>query len=140
MERLSGKVHKVNYLVLLIVPLILGIVLYVGTYLVVKNQIDSAGDYKARHFKTEMEQMFQEISIISASIVSDSSVARMLLEDEFDPEVRIVGNLEKASWEFLYQALIYQQLDGIFSLYHPVNQKLLERRNNPQSAVPVLLM
>ena len=47
------------------------------------------------------------------------AVARMLLEDGFDPEVRIVGNLEKASWEFLYQALIYQQLDGIFSLYHP---------------------
>ena len=47
------------------------------------------------------------------------AVARMLLEDGFDPEVRIVGNLEKASWEFLYQALIYQQLDGFFSLYHP---------------------
>ena len=47
------------------------------------------------------------------------AVARMLLEDGFDPEVRIVGNLEKASWEFLFQAVVYQQLDGLFSLYQP---------------------
>ena len=47
------------------------------------------------------------------------AAARMLLEDGFDPEVRIVGKLEKASWEFLFQAVVYQQLDGLFSLYQP---------------------
>ena len=47
------------------------------------------------------------------------AAARMLLEDGFDPEVWIVGNLEKASWEFLYQAVIYQQLDGLLSFYQP---------------------
>ena len=47
------------------------------------------------------------------------AVARMLLEDGFDPEVRIAGKLEKASWEFLFQAVVYQQLDGLFSLYQP---------------------
>ena len=44
------------------------------------------------------------------------AAARMLLEDGFDPEIRIVGKLEKASWEFLFQAVVYQQLDGLFSL------------------------
>ena len=47
------------------------------------------------------------------------AAARMLLEDGFDPEIRIVGKLEKASWEFLFQAVVYQQLDGLFSLYQP---------------------
>ena len=47
------------------------------------------------------------------------AAARMLLEDGFDPEVRIAGKLEKASWEFLFQAVVYQQLDGLFSLYQP---------------------
>ena len=45
------------------------------------------------------------------------AVARMLLEDGFDPEVWVIGNLEKASWEFLFQTVIYQQLDGLLSIY-----------------------
>lgn len=47
------------------------------------------------------------------------AVARMLLEDGFDPEIRVIGNLEKASWEFLFQTVVYQQLDGMLSIYKP---------------------
>ena len=47
------------------------------------------------------------------------AVARMLLEAGFGPEVRVIGNLEKASWEFLFQTVIYQQLDGLLSIYKP---------------------
>ena len=47
------------------------------------------------------------------------AVARMLLENGFDPEVWVIGNLEKASWEFLYQTVIYQQLDGLLFNFKP---------------------
>lgn len=60
------------------------------------------------------------------------AAARMLLEDGFDPEVRVAGDLQKASWEFLYQWVIFEQaierrreqrvgdtLHARISVYHP---------------------
>ena len=45
--------------------------------------------------------------------------SRMLLEEGYQPRVYIVGSLEKASWEFLYQLCHFQQAGGTVTMYHP---------------------
>ena len=45
--------------------------------------------------------------------------SRMLLREGYQPRVYIVGNLEKASWEFLYQLCHFQQAGGTVTMYHP---------------------
>lgn len=45
--------------------------------------------------------------------------SRMLLGEGYQPQVYIVGNLEKASWEFLYQLCYFQQAGGTVTMYHP---------------------
>ena len=45
--------------------------------------------------------------------------SRMLLRAGYQPRVYIVGNLEKASWEFLYQLCHFQQAGGTVTMYHP---------------------
>ena len=45
--------------------------------------------------------------------------SRMLLEEGYQPRVHIVGNLEKASWEFLYQLVYFQQAGGTVKMYRP---------------------
>lgn len=43
--------------------------------------------------------------------------SRMLLGEGYQPQVYIVGNLEKASWEFLYQLCHFQQAGGTVTMY-----------------------
>ena len=43
--------------------------------------------------------------------------SRMLLRAGYQPQVYIVGNLEKASWEFLYQLCHFQQAGGAVTMY-----------------------
>ena len=45
--------------------------------------------------------------------------SRMLLGACYQPQVYIVGNLEKASWEFLYQLCRFQQAGGAVTMYRP---------------------
>ena len=45
--------------------------------------------------------------------------SRMLLREGYQPRVYIVGKLEKASWEFLYQFCHFQQAGGTVTMYHP---------------------
>ena len=45
--------------------------------------------------------------------------SRMLLGEGYQPQVYIVGNLEKASWEFLYQLCHFQQAGGAVTMYRP---------------------
>lgn len=45
--------------------------------------------------------------------------SRMLLEEGYQPRVHIVGSLEKASWEFLYQLCHFQQVGGTVTMYRP---------------------
>ena len=45
--------------------------------------------------------------------------SRMLLGTGYQPQVYIVGNLEKASWEFLYQLCLFQQAGGAARMYRP---------------------
>ena len=45
--------------------------------------------------------------------------SRMLLREGYQPRVYIVGKLEKASWEFLYQLCRFQQAGGTVTMYHP---------------------
>lgn len=43
----------------------------------------------------------------------------ILLKEGYQPHVYIVGNLEKASWEFLYQLCHFQQAGGAVTMYRP---------------------
>ena len=45
--------------------------------------------------------------------------SRILLRKGYQPHVYIVGNLEKASWEFLYQLCHFQQAGGAVTMYRP---------------------
>lgn len=45
--------------------------------------------------------------------------SRILLRESYQPHVYIVGNLEKASWEFLYQLCHFQQAGGAVTMYRP---------------------
>lgn len=45
--------------------------------------------------------------------------SRILLSEGYQPHVYIVGKLEKASWEFLYQLCHFQQADGAVTMYRP---------------------
>ena len=45
--------------------------------------------------------------------------SRMLLEEGYQPRVYIAGSLEKASWEFLYQLVYFQQAGGTVKMYRP---------------------
>ena len=45
--------------------------------------------------------------------------SRILLSEGYQPHVYIVGNLEKASWEFLYQLCHFQQAGGAVTMYRP---------------------
>lgn len=45
--------------------------------------------------------------------------SRILLREGYQPHVYIVGNLEKASWEFLYQLCHFQQSGGAVTMYRP---------------------
>ena len=45
--------------------------------------------------------------------------SRMLLGEGYQPRVYIVGSLEKASWEFLYQLCHFQQAGGAVKMYRP---------------------
>ena len=45
--------------------------------------------------------------------------SRILLGEGYQPHVYIVGNLEKASWEFLYQLCHFQQAGGAVTMYRP---------------------
>lgn len=45
--------------------------------------------------------------------------SHMLLGEGYQPRVYIVGSLEKASWEFLYQLVYFQQAGGTVKMYRP---------------------
>lgn len=45
--------------------------------------------------------------------------SRILLKEGYQPHVYIIGNLEKASWEFLYQLCHFQQAGGAVTMYRP---------------------
>lgn len=45
--------------------------------------------------------------------------SRILLKEGYQPHVYIVGSLEKASWEFLYQLCHFQQAGGAVTMYRP---------------------
>lgn len=45
--------------------------------------------------------------------------SHILLKEGYQPHVYIVGSLEKASWEFLYQLCHFQQAGGAVTMYRP---------------------
>lgn len=74
-------------------------------------------DYIKKKYQNQKGVRILVLSGVGNNGADGIAVARMLLEDGFDPEVRVIGKLTKASWEFLYQTVIYQQADGLLSFY-----------------------
>ena len=62
---------------------------------------------------------YQDLKISVLCGADGVCASRMLLREGYQPQVYIVGNLEKASWEFLYQLCHFQQAGGTVTMYHP---------------------
>lgn len=74
-------------------------------------------DYIRQKYCDKKDARILVLSGVGNNGADGMAAARMLLEEGFTPEVWVIGNLKKASWEFLYQALIYQQINGKLSFY-----------------------
>ena len=72
--------------------------------------------------KTELKCRTLKISVLCGvgnNGADGVCASRMLLGEGYQPQVYIVGNLEKASWEFLYQLCHFQQAGGAVTMYRP---------------------
>lgn len=70
---------------------------------------EKIADYVRDRYADRKDARILVLSGIGNNGADGIAAARMLLEDGFDPEVRVVGDLKKASWEFLYQWVIFEQ-------------------------------
>ena len=78
-----------QYRLLLILPLILGIVLFICVQFVTTRQIQQAGEMAAQRFHAQSYGILHEIEIVSDSLLSDGSFRRAMYAldlDEFDPK------------------------------------------------------
>lgn len=73
--------------------------------------------YINRHYTYEREAHILVLAGVGNNGADAVAVARMLKETDYDPAVWIVGNIEKASREFLYQMFYYQQMHGRVVIY-----------------------
>ncbi len=68
--------------------------------------------YINRHYTYARDSRILVLAGVGNNGADAVAVARMLLETGYDPVVYVIGKLEKASWEFLYQMVCYKQLLG----------------------------
>ncbi len=73
--------------------------------------------YINRHYTYERDARILVLAGVGNNGADAVAAARMLLETGYDPVVYIIGKLEKASWEFLYQMVYYQKLLGRSVIY-----------------------
>ncbi len=73
--------------------------------------------YINRHYTYERDLHILVLAGVGNNGADAVAAARMLLETGYDPVVYIIGKLEKASWEFLYQLVYYQKLLGRSVIY-----------------------
>ena len=73
--------------------------------------------YVNRHYTYAREARILVLAGVGNNGADAVAVARMLKETGYDPVVWVIGNIEKASWEFLYQMFHYQQLPGRAVIY-----------------------
>lgn len=70
---------------------------------------EKIADYVRDRYAGRKEARILVLSGVGNNGADGVAAARMLLDEGFDPEVRVVGDLKKASWEFLYQWVIFEQ-------------------------------
>lgn len=74
-------------------------------------------EYVMKHFS--LTQKLSVLCGVGNNGADGVCTSRMLLRAGYQPQVYIVGSLEKASWEFLYQLCHFQQAGGTVMMYHP---------------------
>ena len=82
-----------------------------------ENASSKIAIYINRHFTYEREARILVLAGVGNNGADAVAAARMLKETGYDPVVWVVGKLEKASWEFLYQMFHFQKLVGRVNLY-----------------------
>lgn len=70
-------------------------------------------EYVTRQYLYQREKKISVLCGVGNNGADGVCAARMLLEEGYQPRVYIVGNMEKASWEFLYQLFYFQQAEGV---------------------------
>ena len=85
---------------------------------------DGVADVNGVRDQQKLAARYQDLKISVLCGVGNNGAdgvcaSRMLLREGYQPQVYIVGNLEKASWEFLYQLCHFQQAGGTVTMYHP---------------------
>lgn len=74
-------------------------------------------EYVTRHYP--LSYMISVLCGVGNNGADGVCASRILLREGYQPHVYIVGNLEKASWEFLYQLYHFQQAGGAVTMYRP---------------------
>ncbi len=70
-------------------------------------------EYVTKQYLYQREKKISVLCGVGNNGADGVCAARMLLEEGYQPRVYIVGNMEKASWEFLYQLFYFQQAEGV---------------------------
>lgn len=74
-------------------------------------------EYITKKYLYQRDRRISVLSGVGNNGADGICVARMLLEEGYQPQVYLVGSLEKASWECLYQLFYYQQCGGVVIPY-----------------------
>ena len=74
-------------------------------------------EYVTKQYLYQREKKISVLCGVGNNGADGVCAARMLLEEGYQPQVYIVGNMEKASWEFLYQLFYFQQAEGVALSY-----------------------
>lgn len=74
-------------------------------------------EYVTKQYLYQREKKISVLCGVGNNGADGVCAARMLLEEGYQPRVYIVGNMEKASWEFLYQLFYFQQAEGVALSY-----------------------
>ena len=69
-------------------------------------------EYVTKQYLYQREKKISVLCGVGNNGADGVCAARMLLEEGYQPRVYIVGDMEKASWEFLYQLFYFQQAEG----------------------------
>ena len=74
-------------------------------------------EYVTKQYLYQREKKISVLCGVGNNGADGVCAARMLLEEGYQPRVYIVGNMEKASWEFLSQLFYFQQAEGVALSY-----------------------
>ena len=79
-------------------------------------------EYVIKHYAAQKNISISILSGVGNNGADGVCAGRMLLEAGYKPKVYIIGKLEKASWEMLYQLFYFMQAGGVVQVYHEGDQ------------------